>query len=87
MKSAKPGGNTSGVELQDVSARGLWLLVDQRELYLAFKEFPWFRNATVGQLAAIERLSPEHLRWPELDIDLTLDAIEHPEKYPLVSGG
>ena len=26
---------------------------------------------------------PEHLRWPEFDIDLGVDSIEHPERYPL----
>jgi hypothetical protein len=23
--------------------------------------------------------------WPELDIDLSLDGIQHPEKYPLTA--
>jgi len=26
-----------------------------------------------------------HLRWPQLDVDLTLDSIENPDRYPLVS--
>jgi hypothetical protein len=25
------------------------------------------------------------LYWPDLDIDLAVDSIEHPEQYPLVS--
>ena len=85
MKSAKPGANTSGVELANVSQHGLWLIVDSREHYLPFDRFPWFRNATVAQLAAVERPRPDHLRWPGLDVDLTLDMIERPEDYPLVS--
>ena len=24
-------------------------------------------------------------RWPELDVDLDLDRIAHPEKYPLIA--
>jgi hypothetical protein len=24
-----------------------------------------------------------HLYWPDADVDLTVDAIEHPERYPL----
>ncbi len=87
MKSAKPGGSTSGVELQSVSPRGLWILVDGQEHYLPFDQFPWFQNATVAQLAEIERPHLEHLRWPQLDVDLTLASIEYPERYPLVSGG
>lgn len=87
MRSAKPGTNTSGVELSNVSRHGLWLLVDGREYFLPFDDFPWFRDATIGQLSVIERPARDHLHWPELDVDLTLDSIERPEAYPLVSHG
>ena len=49
---------------------GLWLLVDGKEHYLPFDEFPWFRNASVRELTNVERPTDEHLRWPELDVDL-----------------
>ena len=78
--------STSTVELSNVSAHGLWLLVDERELYLPFDDFPWFRDATIAQLSRIECPASGHLRWPDLDVDLSLASIEHPERYPLVSG-
>ena len=87
MKSAGPGPSTSGVELANVSQHGFWLDVDGTEHYLAFDHFPWFRDATINQIASIERPRPTHLRWPELDVDLTVDMIDHPEAYPLVSRG
>jgi hypothetical protein len=61
------------------------LLVDGREHFLPFDDFPWFRNATVAQLSSIERPGADHLQWPELDVDLSLQSIERPEDYPLVS--
>jgi hypothetical protein len=85
MKSAKRGGATSNVELSNVSVHGMWLLVDDRELYLPFDQFPWFRSASIETLADIERPRNGHLRWPQLDVDLTLDSIENPDRYPLVS--
>jgi hypothetical protein len=69
----------------NVSPHGFWLLVDERELFLPFAAFPWFEDATVRQLGAVERPSPHHLHWPALDVDLALDSLEHPERYPLVS--
>jgi hypothetical protein len=68
-----------------VSPHGLWLLIDDREHYLPFDAFPWFRDATIGQLSRVERPTREHLHWPDLDVDLTLDSIERPNTYPLVS--
>lgn len=87
MRSVKRGTSTSGASLSNVSEHGLWLLVDDQEHFLPFEDFPWFRQGTISQLSTIERPTPEHLRWPELDVDLTLDSIRRPEAYPLVSGG
>jgi len=85
MRSAKRGKSTSTAEVVNVSEHGFWMLVDGRELFLAFEHFPWFREATVADLFRAELVEREHLRWPALDIDLTLGSVEHPERFPLVS--
>jgi hypothetical protein len=85
MKSAPRGKPTSNVEVGNVSPNGVWLLLDRREVFLPFTEFPWFREATIGQIAVVEHLHPRHLYWPKLDVDLAVDSLDHPERYPLVS--
>lgn len=80
-----PGIATSAPEVTHVSQHGFWLLLGEEELLLPFEQFPWFRNATIAQLSRIERPSPEHLYWPELDIDLSLESIRNPAAFPLVS--
>ena len=85
MKSGPPGANTSTVEVTNISKYGLWMLVGDEELYLPFKEFPWFQKSPVSSILDVVLHGSEHLFWPELDIDLTLDSIRHPENYPLVS--
>jgi hypothetical protein len=35
----------------------------------------------------VTRVRVGHLRWPDLDVDLSVESIEHPERYPLVSQG
>jgi hypothetical protein len=80
-----PGTATSNVEVTNISQHGFWLLLDGRELFLPFKEFPWFKRATIEAILRLERPAPGHLHWPDLDIDLALESIEHPERYPLKS--
>lgn len=84
-ESEKRGVSTSGAEVTNISGHGFWLLVDEKELFLPFEEFPWFKSAAVEAILNVERPRPEHLYWPDLDVDLTLDSIEHPERYPLRS--
>jgi hypothetical protein len=78
-----PGTSTSEAEITNISAHGFWLLLDGRELFLPFEEFPWFKAAPVESILHLERPSPDHLRWPDLDVDLSVDSIENPGRYPL----
>jgi hypothetical protein len=85
MKSAQRGRDTSAVEVTNVSPSGLWLLVEGRERFVPFKDFPWFRDATIAELTNVLLPSPHHLHWPALDIDVAVESLDHPERYPLVS--
>lgn len=85
MSSVTPGTDTSLAEITNVSHHGFWLLLGAEELFLAFEHFPWFRRATIAQLSHVERPSPDHLYWPELDIDLAVESIREPQAFPLVS--
>jgi len=69
----------------NVSKHGFWLILAERERFLAFDAFPWFRRATIEELVNVELAAPGHLRWPALDVDLAVDSIDHPGDYPLVS--
>ena len=83
MSSSKLGKNTSEVEVTDISPHGLWLLIDDAEHFLPHAEYPWFQDAKLSSFFNVRRESPEHLYWPELDVDLSLESIRHPDKYPL----
>ena len=83
MRSAAHGKNISDVEVTNVSPVGFWLLLQGRELFLPYKTFPWFKEAQIGQLFEVEFYPPEHLYWPKLDVDLSVESIEHPERFPL----
>jgi len=85
MKSDALGRSTSPAEVTNVSPHGFWLIIDDQELFVAFQQFPWFRDASIRAITNVQLPSPHHLYWPDLDIDLAVESIEHPEKYPLVS--
>ena len=87
QRFAMPGISTleTEAEVTNISQHGFWLLVDDEERFLPFKDFPWFKEAPVGEILNVECPSPHHLYWSELDIDLALESITHPERFPLVS--
>lgn len=85
MKSVADGKNILEVEVTNISAHGFWLFTGEKEYFLPYKDFPWFRKATIDEISDVIFLKEEHLFWEKLDVDLTLSMIENPEKYPLIS--
>lgn len=85
MKSSPHGKATSEAEVTNVSKHGFWIFIDGRELFAPFELFPWFEKASISDILAVERQGPDHLYWPDLDVDLAISSLEHPEAFPLVS--
>ena len=80
-----PGSGTSVAEVTHVSKHGIWLWLDGEELFAAFRDFPWFEHATIGQLSDVHWPTAGHLYWPQLDVDLSVASIRAPEAFPLIA--
>jgi len=73
------------VSVENITPFGLWLFVKGREYFLSYKDYPYFREQTLKAIQSVQLLHGFHLYWPELDVDLEIDNLENPEKYPLKS--
>ncbi|MEN8175134.1 MAG: DUF2442 domain-containing protein [Pseudomonadota bacterium] len=83
MSSLAHGDSTSVVEVTNISAHGVWLLVRSKELFMSYEDFPWFKDQAVKTILNVEEPSPGRFYWPDIDVDLTEEIIEHPERFPL----
>ena len=83
MASSQLGKNTSAVEVTNISAHGFWLFVAEKEYFLPYEKFPWFKDAKVAEMLDVELLHDFHLHWPKLDVDLEVASLEDPEQFPL----
>ena len=85
MKSSKRGKSTSQVEVTNISKHGFWILLAGKEYFLPFDKFPWFKDGSISQITDLQVLHGTHLYWPALDVDLSLNIIEKPDKYHLIA--
>jgi hypothetical protein len=85
MRSKADGKLILDAEVTKIDHQGIWLLIGQKDLFLPYEEFPWFRNASVAAIRDVELLSDHHLHWSQLDIDLAIESIENPEQFPLIA--
>lgn len=84
-KSLARGKRTSAVDVLNISAFGVWILVENKEYFASYENFPWFKNAKISEILSVELPHSGHLYWPELDVDLSVESLDSPEKLPLIS--
>jgi hypothetical protein len=82
-ENQRASASSAFYEITNISAFGLWLLVDDQEYFVPFSDCPVFQEATVVHICNIQRLSPRQFHWPGIDADIELDALETPERFPL----
>ena len=89
MKSSAAGTSTSrnapDVEILSVSHHGIWLNALGQEHLLRYDDHPWFSGVPVSQIFNVRLLHGTHLWWPDCDVDLHIDSLSHPERFPLTS--
>lgn len=83
MSVGQLGKNTSPIEVTHVSNYGVWILANDRELFMSYENFPWFKDVPVGEILNVEEPMAGHFYWPDLDVDLSEEVIDHSERFPL----
>ena len=83
MSSEPLGISTSEVEGTGISAHGVWLLADEEQVLLSYEDFPWFKDVPVREILNVQEPTPGHFYWSNLDVDLGMETIRHPDRFPL----
>lgn len=83
MNSLKDGKHTLTSSVTNISNVGFWILVNDKEYFVPFSNYPEFKKATVDEIFSMKMLSPRQLHWQSLDCDIEIDALEEPERFPL----
>jgi hypothetical protein len=84
MKSLKNGKNIL-VSVENITPFGIWLYVKGKEYFLSYEDYPYFKEKTISSIQKVKLLHGFHLYWKDLDVDLEIDNLENPDKYPLKS--
>lgn len=83
MNSKMLGNYTLKTEITNISNHGVWLFSQDKELFMSYEDFPWFRDVSIGKILKVEEPTPGHFYWPDLDVDLSIEMIENPERFSL----
>lgn len=84
MSLSGTGTNISDCNITSINDLGLWILLNDREYFLPFRDYPGFKEASIDQIFKVQWIKPSQLRWEDLDIDVELEALAKPESFPLI---
>ena len=75
--------NTS-VSVLMINGQGIMISVGGQDYFLSYNRVPWMREASINDVLNVQMCGAEAVEWPALDVDLELDSLRHPERYPLL---
>ena len=75
--------NTSANVLM-INDKGLMISVQGQDYFLSYNRIPWMRNASIADALNVQMSGRNAIEWPNLDVDLEIESLKHPERYPLL---
>ncbi len=76
--------NATSASVLMINNQGIMISVAGNDYFLSYNRVPWLKDATVRNILNIKMLGNNAVEWPDLDVDLEVDSLKHPERYPLV---
>jgi len=82
--SLKNNTNSTLADVLMINDRGIMISVQGQDYFLSYNRVPWMRNATINEVLDVRMSGKNAIEWPKLDVDLEVDSLRHPERYPLL---
>lgn len=67
-----------------INGQGMMLTVNGEDFFVSYNRVPWLKNATISDALNVQMSGDDAIEWPALDVDLEIDSLRHPERYPNV---
>lgn len=67
-----------------INAQGIMISVQGNDYFLSYNRIPWMKDATIRDVLNVKMEGRNAIAWPSLDVDLEVDSLKLPERYPLV---
>lgn len=67
-----------------INEKDLMLSVQGNDYFLSYNRIPWMREASINDALDVRMSGRNAIEWPRLDVDLEIESLKHPERYPLI---
>ena len=76
--------NSTLADVLMINDRGIMISVQGQDYFLSYNRVPWMRDATINEVLDVRMSGNNAIEWPKLQVDLEVESLRHPERYPLL---
>ena len=84
QSSLKNNISSTSADVLMINDKGIMISVQGQDYFLSYNRVPWMRDATISEVLNVRMSGKNAIEWPKLDVDLEVDSLKHPERYPLI---
>jgi len=82
--NSKQNIKRASVSILSIKCDGIIISVYGNDYYLSYSRIPWFREAKLSDIFNVSMMGDDAIRWESLDVDLEIESLKYPERFPLV---
>ena len=76
--------NSTLADVLMINDRGIMISVQGQDYFLSYNRVPWMIDATINEVLDVRMSGNNAIEWPKLQVDLEVESLRHPERYPLL---
>lgn len=84
QSTLKSNINSTLADVLMINDRGIMISVQGQDYFLSYNRVPWMKDATINEVLDVRMNGKNAIEWPKLDVDLEVESLRHPERYPLL---
>lgn len=75
---------STSVSVLMINAQGIMLSVQGNDFFVSYNRMPWLKDARVSDVLNVRMSGRSAIEWEALGVDLEIESLKHPERYPLI---
>ena len=80
----KSNSQDTQVSVLMINDQGIMLSVKGNDYFISYNRIPWMKNACISDALDVQMSGRNAIEWSKLDVDLEIESLKHPERYPLI---
>lgn len=82
--NCRKNSQDTSVSVLMINDKGIMLSVKGNDYFVSYNRIPWMKHACISDALDVKMSGRNAIEWPKLDVDLEIDSLKHPERYPLI---